>query len=186
MLSGRFERSTGRPFVHGRIVVPRANLKGEITLLIDTGADTSALMPADAQRIGIDYSTLTDERDAVGIGGVSRSFTERVLIAFADADERLYVYQIDIVIPTAAPEALPSPFAVGQRHLEPVEHVVQSVEESTEHPCGDGRLHPACLALIRAALTVFRPARRCRSSAHGAAALSLTDAHRGVRGETDR
>ena len=76
MLRGRFERATGRPYIEGRLVVPRSNLTGDVSFLIDTGADTSALMPADAQRIGLDYSMLTNEREAVGIGGISRSFTE--------------------------------------------------------------------------------------------------------------
>jgi hypothetical protein len=114
MLRGRFERSTGRPFISGRIVVPRANLKGEIAFLIDTGADTSALMPADAQRIGIDYSTLRDERDAVGIGGISRSYTEQVLVAFAESDKSLYIYQIEMVIPMAVPELFNLPSLLGR------------------------------------------------------------------------
>ena len=114
MLRGRFQPSTGRPFIDGRIVVLRANLKGGVPFLIDTGADTSALMPADAQRLGIDYSTLTGERDAVGIGGVSRSYTEPVLIAFEDSDTSLYIYQIDIMIPAAAPELFRLPSLLGR------------------------------------------------------------------------
>jgi hypothetical protein len=114
MLRGRFQRSTGRPFIDGRIVVPRANLKGGIPFLIDTGADTSALMPADALRIGLDYSTLTGQRDAVGIGGVSRSFTERALIVFEDSGKALYIYQVEIVIPEAAPELFRLPSLLGR------------------------------------------------------------------------
>jgi hypothetical protein len=71
-------------------------------------------MPADAQRLGVDYSTRIGERDAVGIGGVSRSFTEPVLIAFADSNKVLYVYRIDIVIPTVAPELLHLPSLLGR------------------------------------------------------------------------
>jgi hypothetical protein len=114
MLRGQFEHTTGRPFIDSRMVVPRANLKGEISFLIDTGADTSALMPADAQRIGIDYSTLTGEREAVGTGGVSRSYTEPVLLAFSDPGKSLYIYQVEIVIPEAGPEMLRLPTLLGR------------------------------------------------------------------------
>jgi hypothetical protein len=114
MLRGRFQRSTGRPFIDGRIVVPRANLKSGIRFLIDTGADTSALMPADAQRIGIDYSTLSGDRDSVGVGGISRSYTERALIDFEDACKSLYIYQLEIVIPAPAPEMFRLPSLLGR------------------------------------------------------------------------
>lgn len=114
MLRGRFERVSGRPFIEGRLVIPRVNLRDEISFLIDTGADTSALMPADARHLGIDYSPLADERDAVGIGGVTRSYTERALVAFEDSDASLYIYQIDIVIPAAAPDLLRLPSLLGR------------------------------------------------------------------------
>jgi len=71
-------------------------------------------MPADAQRIGVDYSKLTGVRDAVGIGGINRSCTERVLIAFTDPGKSLYVYQIEMVIPTAAPELFRLPSLLGR------------------------------------------------------------------------
>jgi hypothetical protein len=100
--------------MNGRLVIPRLNLQGDLSFLIDTGADTSALMPADARNLGIDYSTLADERDAVGIGGVSRSYTERALVAFEDSDTSLYIYQIELVIPAAAPELFRLPSLLGR------------------------------------------------------------------------
>jgi hypothetical protein len=114
MLIGRFDRATGRPYIEGHLVIPRSNLRGDISFLIDTGADTSVLMPADAQRIGVDYSTLTGEREAVGIGGVSRSHTEPVLLAFSDPGRSLYIYQVEIVIPEAGPEMLRLPSLLGR------------------------------------------------------------------------
>ena len=71
-------------------------------------------MPADAQRIGIDYSMLTGEREAVGVGGVSRSFTERALIAFEDVGTALYIYQVEIVISAPAPEMFRLPSLLGR------------------------------------------------------------------------
>lgn len=90
------------------------NLKDDIPFLIDTGADTSALMPADARRLGIDYSILTGERHAVGVGGITRSHTERALLAFEDTDRTMYIYQVDIVIPAANPELFRLPSLLGR------------------------------------------------------------------------
>jgi hypothetical protein len=114
MLRGRFEGTNDRPYLDGRLVIPRSNLKADISFLIDTGADTSALMPADARRLGIDYATLTGERVSVGIGGVSRSYTEPVLVAFSDPGKSLYVYQIDIVIPAPSPALFRLPSLLGR------------------------------------------------------------------------
>src|SRR5688572_29016650 len=114
MLRGRFEHSTGRPYINGQVVLPRMNLKDDISFLIDTGADSSGLMPRDAQLLGIDYSTLTGERDAVGVGGITRSHTERALIAFEGTDKTLYICQVEIVIPAADPEPFHLPSLLGR------------------------------------------------------------------------
>ena len=43
---------------------------GNISFIFDTGADTSLLMPLDAQRLGIDYEGFEKEEASLGIGGV--------------------------------------------------------------------------------------------------------------------
>ena len=44
MIQGRFGNTTGRPYVNGRLLLPRLRLS---TNLSDTGADVSVLMPVD-------------------------------------------------------------------------------------------------------------------------------------------
>ena len=114
MLRGRFDTRTGRPYIEGRLVIPRLNLHGDVSFLIDTGADTSALMPADALRIGLPYAGLTNEREAVGVGGISRSFAEQALVAFTDPGKSLFIYRIEIVIPVATPELQRLPSLLGR------------------------------------------------------------------------
>ena len=58
MLRGRFGDSTGRPYIEGRLIIPRLNIKSDMSFLVDTGADRSLLMPGDGRRLAIDYSKL--------------------------------------------------------------------------------------------------------------------------------
>ncbi len=53
MITGRFNALLGRPQIEGRIYIPRFNVEGEVTFLLDTGADRTMLMPADAFMLGI-------------------------------------------------------------------------------------------------------------------------------------
>ena len=41
--------------MEGHVLLPRLGKRGNVSFIFDTGADTSLLMPLDAQRMGIDY-----------------------------------------------------------------------------------------------------------------------------------
>jgi hypothetical protein len=41
MLSGRFDGISGRPYIDGRLSIPRLNLAADVSFLIDTGADSA-------------------------------------------------------------------------------------------------------------------------------------------------
>ena len=97
MLKGRFGDTSGRPYIEAHILPPRLEKSGNVSFLFDTGADTSLLMPLDAQRIGIDYRKLTDKEQSLGIGGVSENFVESAYLAFAGDDE-IYGYEIELRI----------------------------------------------------------------------------------------
>ncbi len=45
MLIGRFGHTSGRPYFEARVVLPHLNVAGNVSFLLDTGADKSLLMP---------------------------------------------------------------------------------------------------------------------------------------------
>lgn len=109
MLRGRFGDTTGRPYLEGRLLLPRQNLHQDISFLVDTGADCSYLMPLDAQVMGIDYSRLAGRSVAEGVGGQTMDFLEPAVLVFAD-DESVYIHEIVLRIgqPTTAMSDVPS------------------------------------------------------------------------------
>jgi predicted aspartyl protease len=98
MITGRFGDTSGRPFVEGRLFLPRLGISGDVSFLLDTGADSSILMPGDARRLGVDFSRLSGSRDCVGIGGIASCFVEPALMVFNDPGVALYVYELDLDI----------------------------------------------------------------------------------------
>src|SRR5579863_665812 len=97
MLTGRYGDTTGRPYIEGRLVIPRLNILADVSFIIDTGADCTVLMPLDGGRMGIDYGQLRNAVDSVGVGGLSRDFTEPAIVAFSDGAS-IYAYSLIIRI----------------------------------------------------------------------------------------
>lgn len=89
MLRRRFGDTSGRPYMEGYVLLPRLGWSGKVSFIFDTGADTSLLMPLDAQRRGIDYGLFESEVSTLGIGGTSDNFVEAVYLAFV-GEEALY------------------------------------------------------------------------------------------------
>src|SRR4030042_48768 len=98
MLRGRFGDTSGRPFIEGRLILPSLNINGDISFLVDTGADRSLLHPDDGIRLGIDYTKLTGNAESVGIGGICHYFVEPALIVFSEPKRFLYVHIIDLAL----------------------------------------------------------------------------------------
>ena len=48
-MNGSFGAITGRPYIRGRLVLPRLSLSDNISFCVDTGADQTVLMPGDGQ-----------------------------------------------------------------------------------------------------------------------------------------
>ncbi|MDE2695872.1 MAG: hypothetical protein OXH97_05075 [Chloroflexota bacterium] len=68
MIDGRFGDTSGRPYVEGRVYFPRFDLEGDISFLVDTGADASLLNPGDVARIGVDVDLLEGRAESFGLG----------------------------------------------------------------------------------------------------------------------
>ena len=79
MITGRFGDTSGRPFIEARLYLPRLNLSGDVSFLLDTGADASILMPADARRLGVPFNQLEGDNECGGLGGTVHCFVERAL-----------------------------------------------------------------------------------------------------------
>ena len=85
MLIGRYGDTTGRPYMAAHVHIQSQGIFGEVSFLLDTGADTSVLMPADAIRLAVNYSALFNITESTGMGGVSEDFVEPASIVFRDA-----------------------------------------------------------------------------------------------------
>lgn len=105
-IEGRFGASTGRPYVDCRLHLPALHISGDITMVIDTGADRTYLTPGDVTRLGLDYGQLPAATAPVlSAGGASFGHVLRAILSFTDS-ENVYGYDIDVVI--AARDSLPS------------------------------------------------------------------------------
>ncbi len=51
MIIGGFDEY-GRPFIRGRLSIPRLDINSEIDFLLDTGADVTCLHSGDLRQIG--------------------------------------------------------------------------------------------------------------------------------------
>jgi len=58
-----------RPYVTGRLTIPSQAITGEVNFLIDTGADSTLLAPADALALGVDIGRLPTGPTSMGVGG---------------------------------------------------------------------------------------------------------------------
>ncbi len=99
MLRGRFGDTSKRPYLEGRLFIPRLEVQADISFLVDTGADKTTLSPGDGLRMGLDYEALIgNTTPSVGIGGISHNYTEQAAAVFNDPGKVLYMYEIDLEI----------------------------------------------------------------------------------------
>ena len=98
MLRGRFGDTSGRPYLEGRLILPRLNIQCHVSFLVDTGADLCLLLPSDSVRMNIDFDQLTGDQECVGTSGPSHSFVETAIVIFSEPKRFLYVYYIDLLI----------------------------------------------------------------------------------------
>lgn len=118
MLIGRFGNTTGRPYIEGRLIFPRLQIRGDISFLVDTGSDRSLLNPVDGNRLRIDYSRLGDEEDSVGVGGISRNYQEREVLVFSEPRRVLYIYTVNLAIAPPSPDIMDLPTLLGREILD--------------------------------------------------------------------
>lgn len=114
MLTGRFGDTSKRPYIEGRLIFPRLNIRANISFCVDTGADASLLLPSDGVRLGLDYGALSGNQESVGVGGICQNFTEGALIAFTEPGRYLYVYALTLRICPPGPNIMDLPSLLGR------------------------------------------------------------------------
>jgi gag-polyprotein putative aspartyl protease len=117
MLRGRFGYTTGRPYLAARVIFRRLDLSADISFLVDTGADATILMPADAIRMQVPFDQLGGDRQVSGIGGAMAVYSEPALIVFADTAV-LHVYEITLDVMPPDPTILDAPSLLGRDILD--------------------------------------------------------------------
>ena len=100
MLIGRFGNTSGAPYLEARVSFPRFNLRGLVSFLVDTGADGTVLMPADSQKLGIDFRSLRNQTKSRGIGGSVIGYGETAVLSFTD---RRHIYHYLLTVEISAP-----------------------------------------------------------------------------------
>ena len=118
MLRGRFGDTTGRPYLEGRLILPRLSLDADISFLIDTGADSSLLSPADAHEMNVDYARLRGRTESLGTGGVAYSFVEPATVVLTDPGRSMYLFHVNLDIASPSPDTLELPSLLGREILD--------------------------------------------------------------------
>jgi hypothetical protein len=118
MLEGRFGDTSGRPYIEGRILIPRLQVSGDVSFMVDTGADKTVLMPLDADRLRVDYSLLSNTVNIVGIGGAVRNFVEAAHLVFAEPGLCLHIYNINLNVCAPSPDIETIPSLLGRDVLD--------------------------------------------------------------------
>ena len=97
MITGFFR--SGSPYVEAHLEIPDFGVGGLVYFLLDTGADSTTLMPRDGRSLSIDYSSITDWDDRIfGVSGSIKSTSRQAVIRFTEDDGMPHYYYMDVDI----------------------------------------------------------------------------------------
>lgn len=113
-LVGWVQDPSGCPYIDAFVRTPAGVYTSRISFLVDTGAETSFLMPLDARALGVDYERLILSPDSTtGIGGEARYYQEQALVTFFDS-EHIYMYELALEIAEPTEHNLGIPSLLGR------------------------------------------------------------------------
>ena len=97
MIRGRLIGAPGRlrRFVTAKLAIPSQVVSGDVTFLVDTGADGTLLAPSDAAMLGINTAEFPLGPPSTGVGGTTPTVYARATIT---VDE--HTYDVDLCILT--------------------------------------------------------------------------------------
>jgi hypothetical protein len=124
MLRGRIGNTSHAPHLEGHIQIASLNIRGFISFLVDTGADTGVIMPEDGLRLGIPYKRLIYDKEGIGLGGKSKLADTKALITFSD-QRRIFTYRVTIGISPLHKDILDAPSLLGRDVLNRMRMVYQ-------------------------------------------------------------
>ena len=102
MISGSFNQAR-QPIVGSRLVAPRLGVDDWVDWLVDTGAESTCLHPADGDYIGFPYDELVVALDSEGVGGRRPYYREYAFVVFYESDGS-GAYAFDVILAIARPE----------------------------------------------------------------------------------
>ena len=103
MITGSI-RERWRLYVPAELVIPRLQVRTNVSFQVDTGSDITLLHPTDLHRAGIGIEQLEGESGAAGIGRFAGAFREPAVVHFRNAGRiTRYSYRLDLDI--ARPDA---------------------------------------------------------------------------------
>lgn len=94
-------------------MIPRLGLTHDISFLVDTGAQTTVLMPADAERMELPFHELDTPIKNLGVGGEGEAFEEPAMVAFDDG-AAFKIFQIRLSITAPEPVLMAAPSLLGR------------------------------------------------------------------------
>ena len=105
MIEGYFASPSGRAFVRATVVFRSLAVQWELSFLVDTGADRSAIMPDGVTRFGIKSHELEPRVLVAGVDGHLHFFAEPGGLLMPESDGRVQAFSLDILIaePTQTP-----------------------------------------------------------------------------------
>jgi len=89
------------PHVQAALFLPRLDLNGLVSFMIDTGADNTTLSLIDVERLNVNYRRLRRSSliGVEGFGGEQRCYGEDAILILRDEDSNTYFFPISIHIP---------------------------------------------------------------------------------------
>ena len=95
MITGFFS-NIGRPYIYGRVTLPRFDASTNVYFLLDTGADFSCLHLVDALNLAVPESGLSNKSYVGGIGGTSIYYREPAIVTFTYRDGSIFEISYNI------------------------------------------------------------------------------------------
>jgi hypothetical protein len=112
-VSGRYGNTSHAPYVDAFVLIPSIGLRGNVSFLLDTGADCTVLAEVDARRLGMDYAALAHPMRSFGIGGASNDFQEPAVLGIADGPA-LHLFAISLIVKSPDPNLITMPSLLGR------------------------------------------------------------------------
>ena len=99
------------------VTLPRLVTEGHIDILVDTGAQVTCILGADAGILNVPYESLSQPATLRGVGGTTVMYREPAILTFRDTENgRIYRYRTEVRIGPHTRPANNLPSLLGQEY----------------------------------------------------------------------